>query len=168
MDIIDILSLAIGLAGLLFGWFKDREVRKIRLRSNAPYFKFLTFSVVEKGPSGYDPQKASSDLDQKLIVIDQINPVMPKDYPDNLVLGVELVNTGTQMRVFSAKSKEPVLFKHYWDNDFSLRYIFRRAESGKKLFFTISYETVDGVLEKQEWMHIKGTNTIVRVRPKSV
>ena len=168
MDVIDVLSLILGITGFLFGWYKDREIRKIRQRANAPYFKFCTFSVVDKGPSGYDPQKASPDLGQKLIVIDQVNPVMPKDYPDNLVLGIELVNTGTPVRSFSVKSREPVLFKHYWDNDFSLRYIFRRAESGKRLYFTISYETVDGVLEKQEWLHIKGTNSIVRLRPRSV
>ncbi len=57
MDIIDILSLAIGLAGLLFGWFKDREVRKIRFRSNAPYFNLLTFSVLERAHQVMIPRK---------------------------------------------------------------------------------------------------------------
>jgi len=173
----EIIGLVFGILGFSYGLIKDREVRKIHQRKNAPYFVFETYELdsFSKGTNRYDPswlayrdKKIPTDLNGNLMSIQEVCPSLPDDYPDNFVLGIRLINTGVVVRSISAKSRESIGFKQCRDNAFSLRYFFKRSEIGKTLFFTITYETIDGVQEKQEWLHIKGKKTVIRVKPKSI
>jgi len=161
--------------GLLYGWIKDRELKRIRQRVNAPFFKFETFELDSSSKFSpyndqpwYNYRQTPSDLNGDLMSMDEYNPSIPDNYSDNLVVGIELINTGIQIRSFFVKSKENFLFIHKRNNIYSLRYFFKRSEVGKKLFFTITFETIDGIQEKQKWLHIKGEKTIIRVKPKSI
>ena len=175
VSLFNFLSLFIGFHGLLYGWVKDRELKKIHQRGNAPFFTFETFeldsssqSIPQHDPPWYNYRRTPSNLNGDLMSMDEAYPSLPGNYPDNLVIGIELINRGIEIRSFSIKSKESILFMQYRGNIYSLRYFFKRSEVGKKLFFTITFETIDGVQEKQKWMHIKRKKTIIRVKPKSI
>jgi hypothetical protein len=173
--IIEFFSPVIALLGLLYGWVKDRELRRICQRANAPFFKFETFeldsssrSVPYNDQPWYNYRETPSSLNGDLIAMEEYDPSIPDNYPDDLVIGIELQNKGIQIRFFSIKSKENLLFLYKRGNIYSLRYFFKRREMGKELLFTIAFETIDGIQEKQKWLYIKGEKIIFRVKPKSI
>lgn len=174
-EIIGFISVLIGVMGFLYGWIKDRELKKIHQRANAPFFKFETFELDSSSRNipyndqpWYSYRQSPSNLDGDLIAMEEYNASIPNNYPDNLVVGIELINRGALIRSFSIKSKENIFFMRKRNNIYSLRYFFKRNEIGKQLFFTISFETIDGVQEKQRWLHIKGERQIKRIKPKVI
>lgn len=173
-ECIKIISFIIAPLAFLYGWLKDRELKRIHRRANSPFFEFETFALdasSQNAPDHYEPwlnyKQIPSKLDGNLVAIDEAYPRIPGGYPDNLVIGIELINRGVEIRSFSVKNKN-ICFMHKRNNIYSLRYFFKRKEIGEKLFFTIAFETIDGVQEKQKWLHIKGTEEIKRVKPKSI
>lgn len=169
------LSMIIGPLGFIYGWSKDRELKAIHKRANAPFFKFGDFELdasssasSSQGGTRYGYKKVPSKLNDSLFQTDSYSPEIPEDYPDNRVLGAIFINTGTPIRQFTFKSKDNILLKQLETNVYSLRYYFKKSDIGKDLFFTISFETTNGVQQKQEWKYIKGMKLIVRVKPKGV
>ena len=112
-EFIKIISpIGFGLLGFLYGWRKDREIKEIRRRASAPFFRFETFELDAslKNSHHYEHSwmnynKVPSQLNSDLISIEEAYPCIPSNYPDNLVIGVELTNNGTEIRSFSVKNK---------------------------------------------------------------
>ncbi|MHC4123984.1 MAG: hypothetical protein ACYSSI_10455, partial [Planctomycetota bacterium] len=85
----------LGFLGFLYGFAKDKKLRQIKKRANAPFFTILKIQHDAKAYSrqeGVEPsyiyRREPSDLSaQNLLDSPGPEPKFPDDYPDNYPIG---------------------------------------------------------------------------------
>jgi hypothetical protein len=100
--------------------------------------------------------------------MDELEPSIPDNYPDNHPIGLLLKNTGAELRSFETTSREEIVFQEATldKNLYELRYVYTKATKGKKFRFTLTFETSEGFQGSQVWEVTKGTTSIKRIKPK--
>jgi len=165
-----IISLILALLGFLYGFAKDYKLKQIKKRANAPFFTISTVQLdsSQSDESGYYYRQKPSDLSAQLMDMDEFEPRIPDDYPDNHPIGLLLKNTGGKLRSFKTTSKERMVFQEASSdkNLYELRYVYNKATKGKKFRFTLTFETYDGFQDSQVWEVTKGAIFIKRIKPK--
>jgi len=170
-----IIASILAVLGLLYGVTKDHKLRQIEKRANSPFFTISTIQVDSNGasyPSGgkpYYPYKQKpSELSARLWDMDEFEPGIPDNYPDNHPIGLLLKNTGAELRSFETTSREQMVFQEasLGKNLYELRYVYSKAAEGKKFRFTLTFETYEGFQDSQVWEVTKGAISIKRIKPK--
>jgi hypothetical protein len=170
-----VIASILALLGFFYGFAKDLKLRQIEKRANAPFFTISTIQVDSQGkniPStgkSYYPYKQQpSDLSARLWDMDELEPSIPDNYPDNHPIGLLLKNTGAELRSFETTSREEIVFQEATldKNLYELRYVYTKATKGKKFRFTLTFETSEGFQGSQVWEVTKGTTSIKRIKPK--
>jgi hypothetical protein len=167
---------AIGVLGLLYGFFKDRQVRHIEKRAKAPHFvpRFLQIdasskSIPQGGKPFYSYRKEASGIDAALFGMETYETVVPSDYPDNRVVAVVVKNDGSRLRFFRAESDEKVTMREFhFDDHYEFRYFLNKEDLNKSLLVKIAYETEAGLQGKQVWSLQKGRLSMTRLKPRTV
>jgi len=174
-DICAIGGPILALLGFLYGYAKDKKLRNIERRANSPFFTVLTVqldcgqvSIPQGGKAYYHYREKPSGLIDHLWDMEEYEPHVPENYPNDYPIGLLLKNTGSSLRTFKFKSREQMVFQQADDkNLYELRYIYHKSSAGDGFRFTLSYETSEGFQETQVWEVIKGEISIKRIKPKT-
>jgi len=173
-DICSIAGPVLALIAIIHSCKTDHKLKMIQYRGNAPFFvvKSVELDVVvmdsdSDGNPHYQYSDKPSELSGHLGVIDDWDPQVPDDYPDNYPVGLLLKNVGTQLRTFSVKCEDTIVFRKVLYNErlYELRYIYQKPLVGKSLRFTIEYETYEGIQGAHTWETIIGEKSLRRVKP---
>lgn len=171
-----IVGTIVGCLGLLYGFGKDKELKIIQERANAPHFvvrklKIDAFgaSYPEGKPSYYDYREKSASLNDRLFEMEVFEEKIPQNYPDNRPVGVILRNEGCSIRFFELFCSVPHVFEESeWNkNEYEFRFLLKKDQIGKGLRFSLWYETSNGFQGKQIWELKRGTKHITRIKPRS-
>jgi len=171
-NVCTIVALILALLAFLYGFAKDYELKQIKKRANAPFFTISTVQLDSNqgdGSGGYYYRQKPSDLSSEwLMDMDEFEPRIPDNYPDNHPIGLLLKNTGGKLRSFKTTSKERMVFQEASSdkNLYELRYVYSKATKGKKFRFTLTFETYEGFQDSQVWEVTKGAISIKRIKPK--
>jgi len=169
-SILALLGFLLAIIGSLYGFAKDCELRQIKKRANSPFFTILTVQVDagQSDGSDYLYRQKPSDLSARLMEMDEFEPRIPDNYPDNYPIGLLLKNTGSKLRSFTKSSKERMVFQEVSpdENLYQLRYVYNKATKGNKFRFTLTFETYEGFQDSQVWEVTKGAISIKRIKPK--
>jgi hypothetical protein len=170
-----IISVFIGILGLVYGLYKDRQIRNIENKSKAPHFipQYLMIdafclSKPDRGKPYYSYREEATNIDGRLFAMESYQTHTPEDYPDNRVVSLLAKNCGSKIRFFSVKSQDVFFKKHEIDDYFEFRYFLRKEEIGKYISIKLIYETEAGIQGTQVWSLAKGDISLTRLKPKAV
>jgi hypothetical protein len=164
----------LALVAILYSYRTDCKLEEIQYRGNAPFFIIKTVQLdVVSWQGGEKPYYQYCDKPSELLGdlanIDGWNPQFPDDYPDNYPVGLLLENIGSQLRTFSVKCEDKIIFREVLHKErfYELRYIYQKSNVGKPLRFTIEYETYEGIQGSHTWETVIGKKLLSRVKPNT-
>jgi len=155
---------------------KDKELKIIQERANAPHFvvRKLTIDAFgsgkHKGKISYSYREKTASLNDRLFEMEVFEEKIPQNYPNNRPVGVILRNEGCTIRFFKIFCSEPHVFQESeWNkNEYEFRFLLKKDQIGKDLRFSLWYETNNGFQGKQIWELKRGTKHITRIKPRSI
>ena len=169
---IGVIGAIIGVGGFLYGCLKDKRLKEIEERANAPHFVAtrirLDYSsaVIGGGHARYNFIDPPSDLGSELHSADNEEEV-PLSCPKNQPVGLSIINDGERIRNFRFKSDGMHFMEsEFGDGVYQLSYLWDPNSRGESKEFTIYCETSSGIQVKQTWKHKIGTMEINRTKPK--
>lgn len=172
---IGVIGTIIGLLGLFYGIWKDSQIRRIEKRGKGPHFVPVAILIDGSGAShsaGEPPvfyyDNTPRNLGERLWLSSFTQGFVPKDYPENRIVGIRVKNEGPRIRYFMISSKENISVKESEDDRDSLdiQYLHKNNERGKEFRFKFYYESGTGFKGKQIWAVTKGLAKVRRVYPK--
>jgi hypothetical protein len=160
---------------ILYSYRTNCKLKEIQYRGNAPFFIIKTVQLdiagswYSDGKPYYQYRDKPSELLGHLSDIDNWDPQFPDDYPDNYPVGLLLENVGSQLRTFSVKCKDEIIFQEVLHKErfYELRYIYQKSNIGKPLRFTIEYETYEGIQGSHTWEIVIGKKLFRRIKPNT-
>ena len=172
---IGVIGTFIGLSGLSYGIWKDSQIRKIEKRGRGPHLVPVGILVdasaasqVAGKPPVYHYDKAPIKLGEPLWLTSFYESVVPRDYPENRIVGIRVKNEGPRIRYFTISTKENISVRESEDNRdcLDIQYVYKNNERGEEFKFKLHYENDAGFKGKQIWTVTRGLAKVRRVYPK--
>jgi hypothetical protein len=174
MDLNRIAPWVIAGISLCFGIWKDLKLRAIEKRKNGPHFEAEALlidcgqiSYTSGALTQYHYNKKPSAMDGRLLEMTGAK-ILRSDYPDGLIAGIRVRNSGAHIRYYKISSRRPITFA-VPSNDpdcFVIQYRYSRNLQGSRIKFAIKFENAEGYKGRQVWEVVIGERSIRRKFPR--